>query len=69
MISSTEALGKTAGKDQSVNKTTYVRLLGLERSKLEADRLIQEAKQALSKFGDKAEPLYAIADFIVTRTS
>ena len=29
----TEMLGKTAGKDLDVNKTTYPKLLGLEKSK------------------------------------
>lgn len=67
--SSTEQLGKTAGKDESVNKTTYVRLLGVEKSKSEAQRLIEEAKQALSKFGEKAEVLHVIADFVVARSN
>ncbi len=62
-------MGKTAGKDEEVNKATYVKLLGLERSKIEAARLIKEAKSALSKFGDKAFPLCAIADFIVARSN
>jgi geranylgeranyl diphosphate synthase type II len=69
VTSSTEVLGKTAGKDENVHKATYVRLLGLEKSKNEAERLIQEAKQALSKFGEKADPLYSIADFVVGRSS
>lgn len=30
---SSEELGKTAGKDEAVDKTTYPKLLGLERSK------------------------------------
>lgn len=69
VISSTEELGKTAGKDEKTNKTTYVKLIGLEQSKREADRLIQEAKDALLKFGDNAGPLLAIADFVVARRS
>ena len=60
-------LGKTAGKDQDVNKTTYVKLLGLEQSKREALRIINEAKAALDRFGDRAVPLKALADFIVAR--
>jgi len=62
-----EQLGKTAGKDESVNKTTYVKLLGLEKSKAEANRIIDEAKAALDRFGDRAIPLKAIADYIVQR--
>lgn len=62
-----EQLGKTAGKDESVNKTTYVKLLGLEKSKSEAIRIVEEAKPALDRFGDRAIPLKALADFIVQR--
>lgn len=69
VISSSEELGKTVGKDESVNKTTYVKLLGLEGSKKEAQRIIQEAKEALAPFGDRAKPLLALADFIVGRNN
>ena len=67
VTASTEALGKTAGKDVDTDKTTYPKLLGLEGSKQEARRLVQEAKQSLSMFGARAEPLLAIADYIVER--
>lgn len=67
VTASSDELGKTAGKDESVNKTTYVKLLGLEKSKREALRVVQEAKEALAPFGDRAIPLKAIADFIVMR--
>lgn len=62
-----EELGKTAGKDMDVNKTTYVKLLGLEESKKEANRIVSEAKQAVAKFGARAAPLIGIADYIVAR--
>lgn len=62
-------LGKTAGKDVSANKTTYVKLLGLERSKEEAQRLVTEAKCAILKYGARADPLLHIADFIINRKS
>lgn len=52
-----------------VNKTTYVKLLGLEKSKQEADRLVREAKEVIGRFGERAQPLIAIADFIVARKS
>ena len=35
VTATSEELGKTAGKDEEVNKTTYVKLLGLEESKKE----------------------------------
>lgn len=67
VTASTEDLGKTAGKDEDTDKTTYPKLLGLEESRVEARRLIDEAKSSLEQFGDKATPLLAIADYIVDR--
>ena len=67
VTATSEELGKTAGKDEEVNKTTYVKLLGLEGSKKEAMKIIGEAKAALSSYGDKAAPLLGIADYIVAR--
>jgi len=67
-VTSTSAqLGKTAGKDATCHKTTYVTLLGLEKSQSEAQRIITEAKACIEKFGDRAVPLLSIADYIVSR--
>lgn len=60
-------LGKTAGKDAADNKPTYVSILGLEASKALADKLRDDAHQALMPFGDKARRLRDIADLIVQR--
>lgn len=67
VTATSEELGKTAGKDENTSKTTYVKLLGLEGSKKEAVRVINEAKAALSKYGDKAAPLLGLADYIIGR--
>lgn len=63
----TEQLGKTAGKDEAVEKTTYVKLMGMEGARAEAKRLVAEAYGALQPYGDKAKPLLAMADFIIER--
>nr|APW83740.1 geranylgeranyl diphosphate synthase [Dunaliella salina]APW83741.1 geranylgeranyl diphosphate synthase [Dunaliella salina]QID75818.1 geranylgeranyl diphosphate synthase [Dunaliella salina] len=61
----TEMLGKTAGKDIDVNKTTYPKLLGLEKSKQAAEDLIAEAIQQLDGFPpEKRTPLVALAKYI-----
>lgn len=67
VTASTEDLGKTAAKDLEADKTTYVKLMGLDGAKAEARRLIDEAKEALEPFGDRAAPLLAIADYIIER--
>lgn len=60
-------LGKTAGKDAAANKPTYVSLLGLEASKLLAEKLRNDAHEALLPFGEKAQHLRHLADLIVQR--
>jgi farnesyl diphosphate synthase len=60
-------LGKTAGKDAADNKPTYVSMLGLEPSRLLAEKLRCDAHEALAPFGDKADRLRQLADLIVQR--
>ena len=62
-----EQLGKTAGKDIEAKKATYPSLWGLEKSQAKAQELVDSAIAQLSIFGDKAEPLRAVAKYIVTR--
>ncbi|MDB5920851.1 MAG: geranyl transferase [Massilia sp.] len=60
-------LGKTAGKDAAANKPTYVSILGLEESKLLAEKLRRAAHDALAPFGEQALRLRELADLIVQR--
>ena len=64
---SLETLGKTAGKDQRQQKITYPSLHGLPASKVRAAALTREAHAALAHLGPTAEPLRALADFILNR--
>ena len=64
---SSEDLGKTAGKDLETDKTTYPKLLGLERSKEVAQELVDDAKAAIAEYGDAAAPLNGLADYIIAR--
>lgn len=63
-----EELGKTAGKDVQAQKATYPSFWGLDKSREQAQQLIQAAKAELAPFGEAARPLLAIADFIISRT-
>eukprot|EP00908_Phaeocystis_cordata_P024114 Transcript_6589.p1 GENE.Transcript_6589~~Transcript_6589.p1 ORF type:complete len:334 (-),score=148.57 Transcript_6589:1036-2037(-) len=67
VTASTADLGKTAGKDLDADKTTYPKLLGLDRSREVAQELVDEAKAALAEFGDRAAPLNGLADYIIAR--
>jgi len=60
-------LGKNIGSDQIRKKATYPSILGMEVSKRTARELTESAIESLSPFGSEAEPLRAIARFIVSR--
>ncbi len=62
-----EELGKSAGKDEASDKSTFPALLGLKESRKEADRLTKEAHSCLEIFGEKAEALRALADYLLNR--
>lgn len=64
-----EELGKTAGKDVQAGKVTYPSLWGIEESRRQAKQLVADAKAQLTVFGNKAQPLLAIADFITSRSN
>ncbi|KAJ0982182.1 hypothetical protein J5N97_010437 [Dioscorea zingiberensis] len=65
---SSQELGKTAGKDLVSDKTTYPKLIGLEKSREFAEELNHEAKQQLEEFDrEKAAPLVHLANYIAYR--
>tara|TARA_B100000131_G_scaffold318881_1_gene363647 strand:+ start:162 stop:1058 length:897 start_codon:yes stop_codon:yes gene_type:complete len=67
LTSSSETLGKTAGKDLLADKTTYPKLLGMEESKNRALKLVENAKEAIRPWGENANHLISLADFITNR--
>src|SRR5579872_1830382 len=62
---SSAALGKTAGKDQSQQKTTYPALYGLEKSHAIAADLEAKALAKLEPYGARADRLRQLATFLV----
>nr|ABB52065.1 putative geranylgeranyl pyrophosphate synthase [Daucus carota subsp. sativus] len=65
---SSKELGKTAGKDLVADKTTYPKLIGIEKSREFSDELKREAVDQLAGFNsDKAAPLIAMANYIANR--
>jgi geranylgeranyl diphosphate synthase type II len=65
--SSTEQMGKRTNKDQAAGKNTYPALMGIEQSRQLARDLESRANAALAGFDQRAEPLRAIASFVVER--
>jgi geranylgeranyl diphosphate synthase type II len=64
---SSEALGKTAGKDAQQKKITFPAVYGIERSREMAEHERLEAHLALKMFDQRAERLRELADLIVRR--
>ncbi len=68
IIGSTQEMGKTQGADHALGKATYPSIMGLEAAQALARDLCTQAITALSPFDERAEPLRALAHYIVTRT-
>ena len=62
-------LGKAVGTDEQKKKSTYPALLGLEESRKLAANRVKEALQSLEYFDKKADPLRAVAQYIIDRKS
>ena len=60
-------LGKAVGTDDSRDKNTFPSLIGLEQSKVYAESLVNNALKEIEDFDNKADPLRAIAGYIIER--
>jgi len=60
-------MGKDVGTDQFRAKNTYPALIGIDKSKNLAQKLVNNALQALDSFDNKADPLRYIANYVITR--
>jgi geranylgeranyl diphosphate synthase type II len=60
-------MGKAAGTDLQRNKSCFPGVLGLEKSKEFAQNLVQRAVSALTGFDSGADPLRALARYVVER--
>jgi geranylgeranyl diphosphate synthase type II len=75
MTQSSAELGKTAGKDTASIKATWPAVFGIAQSRRDADQLIADAFEALTPhnkldgFGEAADPLKSLAQYLTTRTN
>jgi geranylgeranyl pyrophosphate synthase len=69
ITATTDQLGKTAGRDLALHKSTYPALLGIEGATARASALVDEACDALSGEGLLTPALEQLARYIVTRRS
>ncbi|WP_171905966.1 polyprenyl synthetase family protein, partial [Sphingobium phenoxybenzoativorans] len=61
------AAGKALGKDAAAGKETFLSLLGVDRAREQAQMLVDQAKAHLRGFGEEADLLRAIADYVIER--
>jgi geranylgeranyl pyrophosphate synthase len=69
VTATTDQLGKTAGRDVDLNKSTYPALLGIEGAIARATALVEESCAALAEERLLTPPLEQLARFIVERRS
>ena len=69
VTSTTDELGKTAGRDAELHKSTYPALLGTDGARRRADALIDDATSALRDAGILTPSLDSIARYVVARRS
>jgi geranylgeranyl pyrophosphate synthase len=69
VTATTDQLGKTAGRDLALKKSTYPALLGVAGAKARAAALIDDGCRALDEVGLLTPTLERIARFSVERTS
>ena len=67
IIGDSKETGKALRKDSKAGKATFVSLLGLEGAKSKANQLIRQAVESLDEFGEKANRLRELAEFVITR--
>ena len=67
MTEDSAQLGKTAGKDTATVKATWPAVYGIEQSRVDAQELIADAFAELEPFGEAADGLKAIAQYLVER--
>jgi farnesyl diphosphate synthase len=61
--------GKATGKDAGAGKATLVGLLGLDRARAQAERLVAQAREHLDSLGERADLLRMLADYTIDRRS
>ncbi len=67
VVGDQEKIGKPVGSDLKKQKATFPALFGIEETRKRANELKDQALNAIADFGSEAEPLRAIARYVVER--
>ncbi len=68
VTATTKQLGKAAGSDVELGKATYPAFFGIDKTRELAEKTVEDAKNCLTDFDEKALPLRLLADYIYTRS-
>ncbi len=63
----TITLGKQSGADKALGKSTYVALLGVDKAKMQAQKLVDDALQSIGEISDNTALLEELASLVVDR--
>ena len=69
VIAETAVTGKTRGRDQELDKSTYPSVVGLSEAKEMANNLLTDALTAVSVFPSRADPLRWVVESLLRRTA
>lgn len=67
VVGNPTVMGKAIGTDKNRKKNTYPLIIGLNESRKFATKIVNNALKAIEIFDNKADPLRAIAKFILNR--
>lgn len=67
VIGSVDELGKPIGSDVNCNKNTYTTIFGVEQSHELVEKYSKDAINSIKIFGDKAEFLIALTEYLISR--
>ena len=62
-------MGKTIGKDEANNKSTFISLMGLDNSIKYSYEIAEKAKEPIGSFGEKGDFLLGLVQYILERNS
>ncbi|MGH8181751.1 MAG: polyprenyl synthetase family protein [Steroidobacteraceae bacterium] len=67
VLSDTATLGKAAGSDRERGKPTYPAIVGVSASQEQVRRLHGQAMESLAPFGERADALRGVTDWLLAR--